>query len=138
MGRQTFYPLSYRGSHAIKAQCTFQRQIIIILGQKSNDTNHCPYVQGTQYILELNQAYVCLGGTKEQNAQKMSTHTYPHNVICQYLIGENWDAVGCCACASIDLYCIEKSIMQESRKTLCPIFSTQVLHAKFKFFKFSD
>ena len=54
-------------------------RIKYILGQKSNDTNYCPYFQGNQCILELIEDHVCLGrhqGTK--CLEKKPHHSYPH------------------------------------------------------------
>ena len=59
--------------------------------------------------------------------------------ICKYSIEVNLNAVYCCACTGITLYCTENSIMQDLEISLkCPISYTQTLHARFKFFKLSD
>ena len=77
----------------LRFQFSFDIHILYILGQKSNDTNHCPYFQGTQCILELIGAHICFGrpqGTKF--LEKCHTIIIRVRVICQYSIALNWNA----------------------------------------------
>ena len=49
------------GNKQLNQQCVVLQTI---LGQRSKDTNYRPYFQGSQCILELNEACVCLGRNK--------------------------------------------------------------------------